>query len=89
MRKCPWVTVILIFLKTSFACCKWYNNKPAIYLASNFDGVSGVSNVMRQTKGSATKTALSCPNIINLYNKDSGMGDFDIKDQKQLLADSS
>ena len=33
---------------------------------------------MRQTKGSATKTLISCPNIIRFYNN----GGLDIMDQK-------
>ena len=41
--------------------------------------MSRVSN-MTQTKGSATKTPVSCPNIIKLYNN--GMGGVDIMDQK-------
>ena len=35
---------------------------------------------MRQTKGLATKTRISCPNIIKLYNN--SMGGVDIVDQK-------
>ena len=31
-------------------CCKWYSNKPVLLLATNIDGMSGVSNVIRQTK---------------------------------------
>ena len=29
-------------------CCKWYNNKPVLLLATNVDGMSGVSNIMKQ-----------------------------------------
>ena len=29
-------------------CRKWYDNKPAVLLSTNFDGMSGVSNIMRQ-----------------------------------------
>ena len=35
---------------------------------------------MRRTKGSVTKTPVSCPNIIKLYNN--GIGGVDILDQK-------
>ena len=45
--------------------CKWYNNKPVLILVRIVDGMNGISTVMRQTKGSATKTPVSCPNIIN------------------------
>ena len=57
-------------------CCKWYDNKPVLLRATNVDGMSGVSNVMRRTKGSATKIPVSCPNIIKIYHK------------QQLLTDS-
>ena len=35
---------------------------------------------MRQAKGSANKTLVSCPNIIKLYNND--IGGVDITDKK-------
>ena len=63
-------------------CCQRYDNKPVLLLAINFDAMSGVSNVMRWTKGSATKISV-CPNIIKLYNN--GMGGTDIMDQKPAL----
>ena len=49
-------------------------------LARNIEGMDGTSNVMRRTKGSATKTPVSCPNIIKMYN--ASMGDVDVIDQK-------
>ena len=48
--------------------------------ATNVDGICGAYNVMRQTKSLATKTRISCPNIIKLYNN--SMGGVDIVDQK-------
>ena len=51
--------------------------------ATDIDGMSVVSNEMRQTKGSATKTPVSCPNIIKLYNN--GMGGVNIMDKKQFV----
>ena len=42
--------------------------------------MDGTSNVMRRTKGFATKTPVSCPNIIKMYN--ASMGDVDVIDQK-------
>ena len=76
-------------------CCKWCNNKPPLLLATNIDGMSGLSNRMRKTKGSATKTPVSCLNIIRLYNN--GMGYQALQQwngwcryngSKQLLTDS-
>ena len=37
-------------------CCKRYDNKSVPLIAKNGDVMSGVSNVIRQTKNSATKT---------------------------------
>ena len=51
-----------------------------LLLARNIEGMDGTSNVMRRTKGSATKTPVSCPNIIKMYNP--SMGDVDVIDQK-------
>ena len=42
--------------------------------------MSGRSKVIRQTKGSATKTPVSYPNITKFYN--SGMDGIDIMDKK-------
>ena len=64
----------------SIICCKWYDNKPVLLVATNADGMSGVSNVMKRTKGSATKTLVSCPNIIKPYKN--GMGCIDITELK-------
>ena len=41
--------------------------------------MDGTSNVIRQSKGSATKTPVSCPNI-KMYN--ASMGGVDVIDQK-------
>ena len=48
-------------------CCKWYKNKTVLLLATNAHGMSVVSNIMRQTKASATKTPASCPKGLFTY----------------------
>ena len=58
-------------------CCKWYDNNAVLLLGTNVDGMSGVCNIIRWTKSSATKTPASCPN--------NDMGGTDKMDQKQLL----
>ena len=60
-------------------CCKWYKNKPVLRLLTNVDDISGISNVIRRSKVSVTKTPVSCPNIIKLYNN--GIGGVDIAQQ--------
>ena len=41
-----------LYYSKNIICCKWYDNKPALLLATNFVGLSWVSKVMRQVKGS-------------------------------------
>ena len=60
--------------------CKWYDSKPLLRLATNVDDISVASNVMGQKKGSATKTPVSCSNIIKLYNNI--MGSVDLMGQE-------
>ena len=61
-------------------CCKWFDNKLVLLLATNIEGMDGTSNVMRRSKGSATKTPVLCPNIIKMYN--SSMSGVDVIGQK-------
>ena len=42
-------------------CSKWFGNKPVLLLATNIEGMDGTSNVMRRTKGSATKASVFMP----------------------------
>ena len=35
----------------SIICCKWYESKLVLLLATNVEGTNGTSNIMRQTKG--------------------------------------
>ena len=74
-----------LYYSKNIICFKWYSNKPALLLATNVDGMSGVYKVMRQTEGSATKTTVSSLDI-KLYII--GMGGVDITDKKQLVTDS-
>ena len=53
-------------------CCKWFNNKPVLLLATNTEEIDGTSNVTRRTKGSATKTLVLCTNIIKMCNASMG-----------------
>ena len=39
-----------------------------------------VSSVQRRDKGSASKSVISCPNVLKLYNN--GMGEVDLMDQR-------
>ena len=68
------------YYSKSIICYKWYEHRPVLLMETNVDSMSEVS------KGSVTKTPVSCPNIIKFYNN--GMGGVNIKDKKQLLTDS-
>ena len=39
-----------------------FDNKPDLLLATNNEGIDGTPNVLRRTKGPATKTPVWCPN---------------------------
>ena len=49
-------------------CSKWFGKKPVLLLATNIEEMDRTSNVMKQSKGSATKASVSCPNKIKMYN---------------------
>ena len=66
-------------------CCKWFDNEPVLLLAKNIEGMDGTSNAMRRTKGSATKTPVSCLNIIKMYN--ASMGGVMLSIKKRLHID--
>ena len=70
-------------LSKNFICCKLFDNKPVLLLATDIEGMDETSNVMRQTKGFPTKTPVSCPNIIKMYN--ASMGGVDVVDQKMAI----
>ena len=53
-------------------------------LVTNIGSTNVISNVMRRTKGSATKALASCPNIIKLYNN--SMGDADTMDYNTVAS---
>ena len=65
-------------------CCKWLDNKPLLSLATNIEAMDGTWNAMRQTNGSATKTPVHCPNIIQMYN--ASMSGVDVINQKTAAA---
>ena len=53
-------------------CCKWFDNKAVLLLATNVEGMVGMSNVMRQTKGSFTKTPMALLGFIGSPQKNLG-----------------
>ena len=61
-------------------CCKWYDNKSAMLLASNIEGIDKCSTVERFMKGSSLKTSITCSSLMKFHNKD--MGDNDLMNQK-------
>ena len=53
-------------------CCKWFGNKAVLLLATNVEGMVGMSNMMRQTKGSFTKTPKASLGFIGPPQKNLG-----------------
>ena len=47
------------YYSKNFICWKWYYSKPVLLQTTNVDDKSRVRNVMRRTKGLATKTTAS------------------------------
>ena len=57
-------------------CCKWYDNKAALLLASNIEAICTCSRVQPRMKGSSSKIPINCPSLVKMYNK--GMGGVDL-----------
>ena len=51
-------------------------------MLSNFLQAYPVQKISRKVKGSLTKQAVKCPNVVHQYNQ--GMGGVDIMDQKKV-----
>ena len=63
-------------------CCKWFDRRSVLMLFSNIEGMSTISTVLPQQKGSASKIQVPCPDVIKMYNQD--MGDVDLIDQRTV-----
>ena len=51
-----------------------------ILVSIALESMDDVSSVQRREKGSTTKSVISCPNVLKLYNN--GMGEVDLMDQR-------
>ena len=60
--------------------CKWMDNRSVLLLSSSLEEMNDVLSVQRKEKGSKTKSLVSCPKVVKLYN--SGMGGVDLMDQR-------
>ena len=63
--------------------CKWKDNRSVLVLSSSLEGMSEILLVQRREKGSKTKSLVSCPNVIKLYN--SGMSEVNLMDQRTAV----
>ena len=61
-------------------CCKWFDRRSVLMLLSNIEWMSTTSTVLRWQKGFASKTQVSCPDVIKMYNQ--GMGGVDLTDRR-------
>ena len=51
-----------------------------LLVSTALESMDDVSSVQMREKGSATKSVISCPNVLKLYNN--GMGEVDLMDQR-------
>ena len=59
--------------------CKWMDNCSVLLLLSALEGMNDILSVQRRERGSKTKSLVSCPKVVKLYN--SGMDGVDDMDQ--------
>ena len=60
--------------------CKWMDNRLVLLLSSALEGMNDILSVQRREKGSKTRSLVSCPKVVKLYNSD--MGGIDLMDQR-------
>ena len=60
--------------------CKWMDNRSVLLLSSALEGMNDILSVQRRGKSSKTKSLVPCPKVVKPDN--SGMGGFDLMDQR-------
>lgn len=63
-------------------CCKWYDNKSVLLLASNIERMDMCSTIQRRMKGFSSKNPINCPSVVKIYNQ--GIGGVNLMDQKRV-----
>ena len=56
------------------------DDRSVLLLASVLEGMSDILSVQRREKGSKTRSLVSCPKVVKLYNSD--MGGVDLMDKR-------
>ena len=64
-----------LFLK-NWNYCKWFDNRSATMLLSNFERTTTTSNFLRRPKDSASNVQTVCPDALKMHNQ--GMGGIDL-----------
>ena len=59
-------------------CCKWYDKKAVLLLATNIGGMDTCSAVQCRMKSLSSKNPKHFPSVVKMYNK--GMGNVDPMD---------
>ena len=59
--------------------CKWMDDRSVLLLASALEGMNDILSVQRREKGSKTRSLVSSPKVVKLYNSD--MGGIDLMDR--------
>ena len=61
-------------------CCKWFDEKAVLLLASNIEGMDTCSAVQCRMKSLSSKTRINFPSVVKIYNKGmGGVGPMDLK----------
>ena len=60
--------------------CNWMDNRTVLLVSTVLEGMDDESSVQKREKGSAKKSAISCPTVLKLYQN--GMGGVDLLDQR-------
>ena len=76
-----WKEVIISFCtEKNVMACNWMDNRTVLLVSTVLEGMDDESSVQKREKGSAKKSAISCPTVLKLYQN--GMGGVDLLDQR-------
>ena len=71
---------LIVISSGNTMACKWMDNRSVLLLSSALEGVNDILSVQRGEKGWKTKSSVTSPKFVKLYN--SGMGGVDLMDQR-------
>ena len=72
--------IISFCTEKNVMACNWMDNRTVLLVSTVLEGMGDESSVQKREKGSAKKSAISCPTVLKLYQN--GMGGVDLLDQR-------